>query len=392
MPYLIVNYGAEMIFILEQRLNAQAVRGEKSTKVLQDVSNALFSKSFVEELVRPQLLFSRTTTREIFDRLAHSSIMRLSEASMDKLYDLMTMGVKYQVAACRVPRDLATVTAVHLDGVRVCVKAADGTSAVDDASRMLLELSRQLSEGQMQDVRHSLLNFFQGKRVKISLLMAEGLQTKTGSLVIQRGSLPKSDVTFPTMPVGAVSYFDPDSGAVVRSEVLKNHPDFGIEAKPPVDVRLGKNLYVSDKSKTSTAADATSPTGPASSPKTQQQQAAPPRHVDDAFRAVPTGKRHFAPAAQNAQTAITTLSNFIVQHAPKETIKIQNLFDEPAAGSPQAGGAGVDVIHIGKTSREEIERANSELLSVRDSFGFDASPKVKQPTQDDDLLDLLDSA
>lgn len=30
-------------------------------------------------------------------QLAHSSIMRLNESSMSKLFDLVTMGVKYQV-------------------------------------------------------------------------------------------------------------------------------------------------------------------------------------------------------------------------------------------------------------------------------------------------------
>ena len=33
----------------------------------------------------------------MFDKLAHASIMKLNSNSMDKLYDLMTMAVKYQV-------------------------------------------------------------------------------------------------------------------------------------------------------------------------------------------------------------------------------------------------------------------------------------------------------
>ena len=35
--------------------------------------------------------------RAMFDKLAHASIMRMNESSMDKLYNLMTMAVKYQV-------------------------------------------------------------------------------------------------------------------------------------------------------------------------------------------------------------------------------------------------------------------------------------------------------
>jgi hypothetical protein len=35
--------------------------------------------------------------KAMFEKLAHASIMRLNPASMDKLYDLMTMAVKHQV-------------------------------------------------------------------------------------------------------------------------------------------------------------------------------------------------------------------------------------------------------------------------------------------------------
>lgn len=44
-------------------------------------------------------MYSSSSTREIFNKLAHSSIMRLNESSMDKLYDLMTMGFKHQVGS-----------------------------------------------------------------------------------------------------------------------------------------------------------------------------------------------------------------------------------------------------------------------------------------------------
>ena len=52
---------------------------------------------FIRELFKPQEMYTSSSTREIFNKLAHSSIMRLNESSMDKLYDLMTMGFKHQV-------------------------------------------------------------------------------------------------------------------------------------------------------------------------------------------------------------------------------------------------------------------------------------------------------
>lgn len=50
--------------------------------------------------------------------MAHSSIMRLNTNSMDKLYDLMTMAVKYQLLNAASPSDLLLITLNHLDGIR----------------------------------------------------------------------------------------------------------------------------------------------------------------------------------------------------------------------------------------------------------------------------------
>ncbi|MNF02578.1 Organic solute transport protein 1 [compost metagenome] len=53
--------------------------------VLIDVTEHMFSKQFQDEVMKPQKLYSYVSIREIFDRLAHSSIMRLSTSSMDKV-------------------------------------------------------------------------------------------------------------------------------------------------------------------------------------------------------------------------------------------------------------------------------------------------------------------
>lgn len=45
----------------------------------------MYSAKFIEELFKPQEVYTDRSTRQIFDRLAHSSIMRLNETSMDKV-------------------------------------------------------------------------------------------------------------------------------------------------------------------------------------------------------------------------------------------------------------------------------------------------------------------
>lgn len=81
MPWVVINLGCEMVYILEQRLKAQSISEDKAVKVLQDIVKTMFETSFMKDkLFVPQEMYSLHSTRQIFDRLAHSSIMRLSES------------------------------------------------------------------------------------------------------------------------------------------------------------------------------------------------------------------------------------------------------------------------------------------------------------------------
>jgi hypothetical protein len=96
MPIIIINLGGEMMYILEQRLHAQAIPDDKAKKgappplrlnaaVLQDILRTMYNAKFLEELFKPQSVYNVSSARQVFDRIAHSSIMRLSESSMDKV-------------------------------------------------------------------------------------------------------------------------------------------------------------------------------------------------------------------------------------------------------------------------------------------------------------------
>lgn len=53
--------------------------------VLNDIVKTMFSSKFMEELFKPQEMYTGPSTKQVFDRLAHSSIMRLNSSSMDKV-------------------------------------------------------------------------------------------------------------------------------------------------------------------------------------------------------------------------------------------------------------------------------------------------------------------
>lgn len=84
-PFVILNMGGEMIYILDQRLKAQNVEPSKAIKVLNDVTNSLFSEDFVIKLFEPQKVFSLSFTKHLFEKVVHCSIMKLNETSMSKV-------------------------------------------------------------------------------------------------------------------------------------------------------------------------------------------------------------------------------------------------------------------------------------------------------------------
>ncbi|XP_053432362.1 protein OSCP1 isoform X5 [Nycticebus coucang] len=95
LPLLFLNLGGEMLYILDQRLRAQNIPGDKARKdewtevdrkrVMNDIISTMFNRKFIEELLKPQELYSKKALRTVYDRLAHASIMRLNQASMDKV-------------------------------------------------------------------------------------------------------------------------------------------------------------------------------------------------------------------------------------------------------------------------------------------------------------------
>lgn len=81
MPWLFLNMGGEMLYVLDQRLRAQQVAPAKAARVLSSIIGAMLDPALLAgHVFVPQDAWSLAGAKKIFERLAHSSIMRLSEA------------------------------------------------------------------------------------------------------------------------------------------------------------------------------------------------------------------------------------------------------------------------------------------------------------------------
>ena len=52
LPILFINLGGEMMYILDQRLKAQAIDQEKAAKVMDDIVSTMFNRRFIEEIFK----------------------------------------------------------------------------------------------------------------------------------------------------------------------------------------------------------------------------------------------------------------------------------------------------------------------------------------------------
>ena len=186
MPIIMINMGGEMLYVLEQRLRSQKVEEEKATRVLSEVVRTMFSRNFVAELFRPQPMYSLAQTREVFDRLAHSSIIKLNKNSMDKLFDLMAMSFKRQVLACSHPAQLVHMTMNHIESLKATISSVeDAVSMLENAGQLCLETYGNLGQGDLQVVRQQLLRLLQDKHVKISLFLQKHVQNNSDTFRMQ---------------------------------------------------------------------------------------------------------------------------------------------------------------------------------------------------------------
>jgi len=393
MPFVVTNLGGEMIYILEQRLRAQNIPGDKSVKVLHDVVKTMFSGKFISEVFRPAEIYSNTSTRQIFEKLAHSSIMRLSESSMDKLYDLMTQGFKYQLLSCKQPQDILQVTFTHTQTILSFINDPGVMEMVKSAERTIQTTYQNLSPGDWVQLRHALCGFFHDRRIKVSLFLQEGIQAADGRIV-----LPPPEVAGTSAPVGQMRLYN-SAGVATETEQVKL-AEIGNAGNHPV--QLGGNLYAKDR--TPVKRSAAVPTVKA---------AAPPASTDPLL-SQPQESQSFNSAVSSSSLSSIGMDNTPAQHSmasparpqattkdakdelnllasligpaakPSDSFKI-NLFPDTGSSAPQPAQKGphVDTITFNITSNTGLDNLMKD---------FNSSVAVNNNDDQDDLLDLMDSA
>eukprot|EP00775_Hariotina_reticulata_P005653 gene5653-5892_t len=388
MPWAVVNLGCEMIYILDQRLKAQGIPQDKCAQVLQDIVSCLFDQTFVrDKLFVPQDMYSPQSTRKIFDRLAHSSIMRLSESSMDKLFDLMVMGAKYQLVCSARLDDLIQVMLRHLGTARaILTSAMAGCSHAGAVKTNTIDLISQAEQATIK-------MFFQDKRVKVSLFLNEGIQLQAGKLVVP-GCI--KDQVGLVRTFGKAGGLEAEERHQLSSQKVHAHEFF---CHP---VPLGDNLYCKDRPKVVApvrGADAIQHTDKVTQePQEKQLQQEQPSSVK------PSHSSRYADGQQNkvdnsAARELHLLAALVNVSNTSSTDNFKlNLFGDPAEeesgtveSSQRKNFEKHQQLQFGQGGRNAGYMEAAGLSTVLQGVTLDSQQHNAGKTVGEDLLDLMDS-
>lgn len=380
MPVLVINMGAEMMYILEQRLVAQAITPEKSRRVTREVCGAMLGGAFLDEVFRPQPVYSAASARQLFHRLAHSSIMRLNATSFEKLYDLMTMGFKYQLFRSSEPADVVQVTLNHLDNVRGIVShSPDAVRLVNDAAERVIARYAGMTPHQALKLRRTLFAFMQDRRIKVSLFLQSKQQKANGMIVVShRGRLPAGGER-----PGAVRYYGAASAAHPerQSHVALGSAE-GVEppAEPGFDLRsaeqrpcgLGQNMYAERER--------------------QRKAGAPLPDVEPPSPRGEAGEAHLKASSAVAGAELSVLAGLIslggaAAEEDGDGFTLANLFPDTALDSIGDGAVlEAEVVRIGDAPRGKPSAGLGEPEE------WEGGEELQEEEEEDDLLALMDGA
>ncbi|KAK0083206.1 hypothetical protein PV325_009164, partial [Microctonus aethiopoides] len=177
-PLMYLNLGGEMLYVLRQRLEAQHIRSDKAMKVLDDITIGLLDPKLLTIVTQESHFISLSWLRSTMENIALSSIMKLDNDSMNKLFDLMTMMVKYQLTAATGPREIILITLNHIDSFREIISTTNAHQCVTLIHEMIINFYSKFTYNEIWQSRNDCLNELSSINVRVSILLKLGIQNE----------------------------------------------------------------------------------------------------------------------------------------------------------------------------------------------------------------------
>ncbi|KAM3965881.1 LOW QUALITY PROTEIN: organic solute carrier partner 1 [Aphomia sociella] len=179
-PFIVVNLGCEMVYVIDQRLKAQNIGPDKSERVLTDVVTVLLHPKLLDELFIPQPVATHVVIKQLLQDVSATSIMKLDDYSMKKLWDLMTMIFKWQLSVAT-NQNIFDITRRHLKNVATIMPQYFPKCIIEEAMRKFQSLAIRFTDDDYKCIINTLILWFSEYHTKISVLLRLGLQRKDGT-------------------------------------------------------------------------------------------------------------------------------------------------------------------------------------------------------------------
>lgn len=158
--------------------------------VLTDLVTVLLHPNLLDELFIPQPVATHAVIKQLLQDISATSIMKLDDYSMGKLWDLMTMILKWQLSVAT-NQNVFDISRRHLRCVATLMPKYFSTSIFENVLKKFELLARNFTNEDHNCLCNTLIIWFSEYHTKISVLLRLGLQNKDGTFCLPRTINPK---------------------------------------------------------------------------------------------------------------------------------------------------------------------------------------------------------
>lgn len=101
----------------------------------------MLNRQFIGDMFRPGQLSPPSAMKALLEKIVHSSIMRLGQDSLDKLFDLVFMAVKFQLFSAPDPTHLLDITQVHVESWKLMTNNPEIILQIQNAQNLLIDVT-----------------------------------------------------------------------------------------------------------------------------------------------------------------------------------------------------------------------------------------------------------
>lgn len=158
--------------------------------VLTDVVTVLLHPKLLDELFIPQPVATHTVIKQLLQDISTTSIMKLDDYSMSKLWDLMTMIFKWQLSVTT-NQNIFDITRRHLKSIANLLPQYFPKNSIEQAMARFESLCQKFTDNDYKCLSNTMILWFSEYHTKISVLIRLGLQKKDGTFNLPATIQPK---------------------------------------------------------------------------------------------------------------------------------------------------------------------------------------------------------